>query len=261
MLSHPAVIAISQSLHGRSVVLLERLERRLPQVLIGWLALVALASLGRLTASPLVRAHFDLSAVVPYLLLTTAPVATLLLALRWFADGDAMPQPQTRLAVIGRWRSVSPAAAQEHPLYGTTGIMVSLLIGMLLNVPVRAAEYFVTMPAISAAAPEWLSTLHFLMTVDVVVMSSLYVVCFAAALRRVPLFPRLLVAVWMIDLLMQLVIAHGAVQAGLPPAVASALHALLEGNLTKVMISIGLWLPYLLLSTRVNVTYRQRFPA
>ena len=46
-----------------------------------------------------------------------------------------------------------------------------------------------------------------------------------------------------------------------PPAVATALHGVLEGNVKKVLISIGLWLPYLLLSKRVNVTYRQRLPA
>jgi hypothetical protein len=43
--------------------------------------------------------------------------------------------------------------------------------------------------------------------------------------------------------------------------VAEALHALLEGNVKKVLISMALWLPYLLLSTRVNVTYRHRVPA
>jgi len=43
--------------------------------------------------------------------------------------------------------------------------------------------------------------------------------------------------------------------------VASALHSLLDGNVKKVLISMGLWLPYLLLSTRVNVTYRHRVPA
>ena len=34
----------------------------------------------------------------------------------------------------------------------------------------------------------------------------------------------------------------------------------LEGNVKKVLISMALWLPYLLLSTRVNVTYRRRVP-
>jgi hypothetical protein len=61
---------------------------------------------------------------------------------------------------------------------------------------------------------------------------------------------------------MQLLTAQLVAGAGdLPPAVASALHNLLEGNVKKVLISIALWLPYLLLSTRVNVTYRSRVPA
>ena len=47
----------------------------------------------------------------------------------------------------------------------------------------------------------------------------------------------------------------------LPPDVAGALQALLEGNTKKVLISVALWLPYLLLSSRVNVTYRRRVPA
>ena len=84
-------------------------------------------------------------------------------------------------------------------------------------------------------------------------------VAFVAALRRVPLFPRLLVAIWMGDLAMQMFTAELVTRAGnLPPEVATALHGLLDGNVKKVLISVGLWLPYLLLSKRVNVTYRRR---
>jgi len=42
----------------------------------------------------------------------------------------------------------------------------------------------------------------------------------------------------------------------LPP-----LQALVEGNMTKVAISALIWLPYLLLSERVNITYRHRTEA
>ena len=107
--------------------------------------------------------------------------------------------------------------------------------------------------------PAWLSTLHFMMTLDVILLSSLYIIAFVAALRRVPLFPRLLVAIWAIDIAMQLGIGSAvAGTEGLPPKVADALHTLLDGNVKKVFISITLWLPYLLLSKRVNVTYRHR---
>jgi hypothetical protein len=140
--------------------------------------------------------------------------------------------------------------------------MVSLLVGMMLNVPIRAAEYLAAMPPVPNGAPAWLSALHFAMTFDVVLFGSLYMIAFVAALRRVPLFPRLLVAIWIGDLAAQLFTAELVTRAGdLPPAVASALHSMLEGNVKKVLISVALWLPYLLLSTRVNVTYRSRVPA
>jgi hypothetical protein len=79
-------------------------------------------------------------------------------------------------------------------------------------------------------------------------------------LRRVPLFPRLQLAIWLCDLAMQLVTAQLAVGTNLPSTVAVALQAFLTGNVKKVLISMGLWLPYLLLSTRVNLTYRHRVP-
>ena len=61
---------------------------------------------------------------------------------------------------------------------------------------------------------------------------------------------------------MQLFTAKMVVGSGyVPTAVASALQGLLDGNMKKTLISMALWLPYLLLSTRVNVTYRHRIPA
>ena len=101
-----------------------------------------------------------------------------------------------------------------------------------------------------------------MLTLDVVLLSSLYVVAFVAALRRVPLFPRLLAAIWLIDLAMQLGIAQAVTAAGdLPNEVAGVLHTLLAGNVKKVLISVALWTPYLLMSKRVNITFRRRLPA
>ena len=255
----PLFNTVSARLHARSTVLLGSLENRLSHILIGWMLLAALASAARIAVSPL--AQLDTTVLTPYLLLVLAPAASFVLALRWFADGHLLPQPERRLALVGRWQALPAAEAMRHPLYGTSGIMVSLLIGMLLNVPVRAAEYLTAIPAIAGGAPEWLATLHFMMTADVVLMSSLYVVAFVAALRRVPLFPRLLLLIWLTDIVMQLVIARAVVATDIPADVASALHTLLEGNMKKTMISVGLWLPYLLLSKRANVTYRHRVPA
>jgi hypothetical protein len=248
-------------LRGRAAALLLTLEARLDRIMITWLLAAGAACALRLAFSPL-AVPFDLGAVVPYLLLVLAPVASMVMALRWFADGDSQPQPQIRFSRVGRWTAVGRDEAKAHALYGTGGIMVSLLVGMLLNIPVRGLEYLGAMPAISGPVPAWLSVLRTMMTLDVVLMSSLYAIAFVAALRRVPLFPRLLVAIWCLDLFIQLLTAELVVRApGLPAAVAGALQELLSGNVTKVLISAGLWLPYLLLSTRVNVTFRHRVPA
>lgn len=253
--------AVKRNMLARSVALHTSLERRLPRIMQGWLLIAGLACAVRIVTSP-ANGPVGLQSLLPFLLLILAPFASMVFALHWFADAGNMAQPTTRLAIVGRWRSVGPEEARRHPLFGATGIMVSLLIGILFNVPMRAAEYLAVMPALSGSVPSWLSTLHMLMTIDVVMLSSLYTIAFVAALRRVPLFPRLLVTVWLIDILMQVVIA-GSMSAGggLPATVAGQLHSLLDGNVTKALISMGLWLPYLLLSRRVNVTYRSRIPA
>jgi len=238
------------------------LQGNLDRILQAWLLLAGLACAARIATAPLTAGGANAGTVAPYILLVLAPFVSTLLALRWFEDGDRLPQPSTRLAVIGRWRSVDLAEARRHSLYGTGGIMVSLLVGMMLNVAFRAVEYLGAVPPAPAAAPQWLSVLHMAMSFDVVLFSSLYMIAFVAGLRKVPLFPRLLAAIWAADLAMQVCIAQlMAGTEGLPAGVGSALHGLLDGNAKKVLISVGLWLPYLLLSIRVNVTYRNRVPA
>lgn len=254
--------ALKQRMHARSAAMLLSMEARLDRIMLAWLALAASASAVRIATSPVVSGVPSVATIAPYVLLVCAPVVSMLLALRWFTSGTELPQPATRLARIGSWRTIGSTQARRHSLYGASGFMLSLLVGMLLNVPVRAAEYLAALPALSGSVPSWLATLHALMTIDVVLLSSLYAIAFAAALRRVPHFPRLLAAIWLIDLAMQMLIAQLVAQApGLPAAVADALRALLEGNIAKVLVSVALWLPYLLLSTRVNVTYRHRVPA
>jgi hypothetical protein len=253
-----AVSAITERLSAKSSAVLLQLQSRLDRIMLAWMFCAALACAARIALTPL-KNPLGLDVIFPYLLLVLTPAVSMVLALRWFRDGDQLPQPRTRLALVGSWRTVDRDEARRHSLYGANGIMVSLLIGMLLNVPVRAAEYLAAMPALSGTVPPWLSTLHMLMTVDAVVFSSLYTIAFVAALRRVPLFPRLLAAIWIGDIGMQLLTAElVASTPGLPGNVAGALHSLLDGNVKKVLISVALWLPYLLLSQRVNVTYRSR---
>jgi hypothetical protein len=258
----PMIEKFTSRMSNKSAALLLTLENKLDRILQAWLLFAGLASAVRIANTPPVAAAGGvLPVVAPYVLLILAPFASAVLALRWFRDGHLQPQPATRLALAGRWRKVSAEEARMHPLSGTAGIMVSLLIGTLLNVPVRAGEYMVAMPPVAGDVPPWLSALHLAMTFDVVLFTSLYAIAFVAALRKVPLFPRLLAAIWMADVTMQLATAKLVASTGhIPPSVAQALHQLLYGNIEKVLISVAIWLPYLLLSRRVNVTYRSRIP-
>jgi hypothetical protein len=130
---------------------------------------------------------------------------------------------------------------------------------MLLNVPVRSLEFLAAVPAMNGHAPLWGQVLVAAMTADVVIMNFLYVVCFVAALRCAPWFPRLLLLTWGVDITSQLAMAQlvGGTP-GLPPGVGAAMGSLLASNVQKVTISMVIWLPYLLLSERVNLTYRMR---
>jgi hypothetical protein len=226
-----------------------------------WLGVVGAFCLLRLTLSvtPLVRADQYLFNIVPYVLLLGAPVATFVLAKRWFRAGNDMPQSRFRVSLYGTWENLEPHEARKLPGFGITGIMASLLVGILMNIPLRTAEYLMAVPAIGGSPPEWLQTLFIVTTFDVVLLTSLYVVAFVAALKMAPIFPTLLVTIWALDLAMQLTVAQIVGNAeSLPEPVAAALNSLLQGNLKKVLISVALWGPYLLLSNRVNITYRHR---
>ena len=251
---------ISNRMRARSAALILSLDHRLDVILKYWLVIAGFASAVRIVASSGSMPLAGYSTFASYMLLVVAPFASTLLALRWFSDGHLQPQPATRLARLGFWRNVDRAEAERHPLYGVSGIMASLIVGIMLNVPVRAGEYLAAMPPVPAEHPYWFSVLHFAMTADLLLFTSLYMIAFVAALRRVPLFPRLILAIWIGDLAMQIAIAQMVSTTDLPAAVAGALKMLLVGNVKKVLISIALWLPYLLLSTRGNVTYRHRVP-
>jgi hypothetical protein len=248
-------------LYRKSISAVVVLERGLPRIMLGWVVFVALAGVLRtiFAVSPIDSGVSFLQTITPYILLGAAPIAAYWLADQVFPRGALMQQPEIRLARYGKWRSVNVLDARAHPLFGPTGMMASLLIGMLLNVPVRSLEFLAAVPAMNGNAPLWGQVLLGAMTADVVVMNFLYTVCFVAALRCAPWFPRLLVVTWGLDITSQLAMAHlvGSV-AGLPQGVGSAMGTLLSGNVQKVMISMAIWLPYLLLSERVNLTYRSR---
>lgn len=250
--------------HAKSVALVGQLQANIRTLVLIWVALAsALCGLRLgvpLTAIP--SGGAALANALPYLLVVAAPVISLFLAFHWFPRGALLAQPEIRLARFGAWRAVDCVTQRHLPLFGATGLMASLLIGMLLNIPVRTVEFLTAMPAPGGSAPVWLDSLYVLMLADVVVLTSLYAIAFVMALRHVPWFPRFLALVWAFDLLAQSSIAKlMAAVPNVPPAVAAALDGLLTGNSKKALISIAIWLPYLLFSRRVNLTYRSRVPA
>ena len=257
---HPAGRALS----ARSLALVCKLEVGLPRLMLFWVMLAGFACGLRIAfaATPIITPVDEIANALPYFLVIAAPIVTILLGLSAFPARQLHAQPTTRLARFGRWRRVDAVAAQSMPLYGASGFMASLLVGILINVPVRTLEFLTSIPALGGMAPDWFRTLYVTMLVDLVLLSCLYAFSFVLALRHVPIFPRFLAGVWAIDVMMQICIARvmGNVD-HLPGQVGTALAGMLEGNLKKVLISIALWLPYLLLSRRVNLTYRWRVPA
>ena len=232
-------------------------------VSLAWMVIFTLGCLPRLLfpVTPLTGAADFVALVVPYMLIALAPVAGYVVATGSFPRRLLTAQPSIRLSQYGRWRRLDVLEAHKSPVFGPAGFMASLLIGLLLNVVVRSFEFLVAMPAMGGAAPLWGDRLFALMAADVVVMSFFYMVCFVMALRSVPLFPRMLLLAWGLDIMMQLLIGKTIMATpGVPAEVAVPLQALLEGNITKVLISAFVWLPYLILSDRVNVTYRRRAP-
>jgi hypothetical protein len=257
------VHSASRELHARSVALVDSLDANLRTIMLAWTVAASLACGIRIavTAQQGAELTHKIAALLPYSLVVGAPVVSLMLALYWFRRGAAAPQPRTRLARFGQWRPISREEAERLPLYGVTGFMASLLVGMLINVPVRSLEFLAAIPAVTMR-PHWLGWLSTLMLADVVLLSSLYCIAFAAALRRLPHFPRLLACVWVADISMQILISRAmAAYANLPPQVGGALDHMLQGNMKKALISVALWAPYLLLSRRVNLTFRHRVPA
>lgn len=236
------------------------LDLHMETVISRWLAVVALLAVAKLVIAPFpVRGIADLAGMaVPFLLVALSPVFAYRVATGSFPRKLLSAQPAMRFARLGQWRRLNVVEARSHPAFGPYGIMASLTFGLLMNVPFRSLEFLASMPAIGAGAPHWAHILQWAMTADVVVMNFFYTVCFVMALRSVPLFPRMLVFAWVMDIAMQLVVTNASVSYGLPTAVVSAMGQLVEGNIRKVFISIAVWLPYLILSERVNVTFRHR---
>ncbi len=94
---------LSQRMHARSTALLLSIDNRLDRILKYWLLVAGLLSASRIAFTPHPAGGAGLSTFTSYMLLVVAPFASTLLALKWFDDGERLPQPSTRLARFGRW--------------------------------------------------------------------------------------------------------------------------------------------------------------
>jgi len=259
-----AAHAYARSLAQKSRLVTRFFERRMLAVATLWIVAASLLALLRLSfpASAIHGVYDAAPLVLGYSLIIVAPIVGYLVATHAFEGEAAALQPSFRFALVGRWRRLSASDARSRAVFGPVGFMASLLVGMLLNVVIRTLEFFAAVPAMSYHAPAWGQAMFAWMALDVVVTGFFYLAAFAMALRTVPLFPRMLLFAWLIDVTMQLVIARQlASVGGMPDMVVQPLLTLLDGNITKVAISAVIWLPYLLLSERVNVTYRHRTDA
>jgi hypothetical protein len=251
---------LSGRLHARSRSVVAFLDVRMEILIVAWIGVVLALGVAKVALAPIPPANVGhwVVTMLPYLLAAFGPVAGYRVAAGCFPHGLLSGQPIVRLCRYGSWRQLDPLTARQDPGFGPTGFMASLLVGLLLNVPFRTFEFIVGIPAVSPNAPGWAQVLMVAMTVDLVVMGFFYMVCFVMALRSIPLFPRMLLFAWGADVAMQLIVARQfAAVPGTPPEVATALATLIQGNLEKVLISAAVWLPYLILSHRVNITFRQ----
>lgn len=250
-----------RQLYGKSVAVTHFLETHMALVGLAWALLAGSLSAWRL-AHPAAPVHklgdiyFDL---IAYAIVVAAPVLGFLVAVMASRSTKLALPTSIQFALWKRWHPLAPHEARARPDFGAFGFLASLLVGLLLNVVIRTLEFMAAVPAMGANAPAWGQALFGLMAVDVALTCFFYMIAFVMALRTLPLFPRMLGFVWLLDITMQLYIARqmGRI-AGAPDAVTGPLADLLHGNIMKVLISMLVWLPYLLLSERVNVTYRHR---
>lgn len=261
LLVQPGWARLCTHLGGKSRRLIGFIDARLGRLLALWVGALLTIGAVKVARAPLAVAGAQQALVqwLPYLLIALSPVAGYYLARSAFPRGRLIAQPSLRLAQVGRWERIDAVEASASPHFGPTGLLASLLLGLLMDVPVRTLEYLASVPSVGAGAPLWAQVYFTAMTAQVVALNFFGMVALVMALHKVPLFPRMLLFVWLFDLTMQLAVAAKlAVTPGLPPQVVEPLVTLLNGNIHKVLISMLVWLPYLLLSERINVTYRQR---
>ena len=240
------------------------IDRHLPKIIAAWAVLVAIMGAAKLIRlDQVIDRPLPLAVIGPlaatYLLIALTPLAAWQIVTRAFSSEEALSRPSFTLALAGTWQRLTRAEALRRDGYGIEGFLASLVAGIVLSIFVRLGQYAMAMPAVPMQGPDWAVALFTAMTADLLIMTFLYSACLVMALRGAPLFPRMLLYTWIYDLCMQLGIARFAMSvASMPAEIVPAMAPFLEGNIKKVLISVAIWLPYLLLSKRINLTFRHR---
>ena len=244
--------------HARSAASIAWLKDRLTLLGYFWLAAIALLGAWKFAGSetPIGNVGGVFELALPYLLIAIAPLAGFRLGHAAFRRNRR--QPATRLSLLGRWRSLAYRKVRGHASFGVSGLVATLIVGLLFGIGLRTFEFALAIPALDSGAPGWAHSLFLVASAELVVMNFLYMICFAMALYRVPLFPRMMVFVWLVDIASQLTMAGFYAGLDLPADAVMALTQILTNNANGVLLSMAIWLPYLILSERVNVTFRHR---
>jgi hypothetical protein len=236
---------------------------RMEGIIGAWAGLLLLATALKIAFAPTTPQSLaeGLAMGLPFLLLGAAPVIGYRAASAWAARNPAPQQPSIRLARFGAWRSASDIDRRRGSIAGPTGFLVSLMVGLLVNVPVRSLKFLAIVPAVTTADPYWSKVLVLTFTLHAAATNFLYMVCFVMALRTMPLFPRVLLFAWLADLASQGLMASTIGSTGLPAELAGPLVDSLKENLAAVLIAMVLWIPYLIVSDQVNLLFRNRVRA
>lgn len=236
------------------------LEPGVEYVIPVWSGLVLLAAVLKVMAAPTTAAswHDAVAMSLPFLAAGVAPLAGYRIACKAFPRGAEFSQPTLRLSNLGRWSAASRREARGARLAGPIGMLVSLIAGLLFMVLFRNLQFLAIIPAVSMADEYWAKSLSLALGVNVVLVCFFYTVCFVMALRAAPLFPRMLLFTWALDIALQLASAKFMAGANMPARLVAPFIATILENVAHVLISIALWGPYLLLSDQVNLLYRRR---
>jgi hypothetical protein len=157
-----------------------------------------------------------------------------------------------------RWVEVTDDVAKAHPLYGVSGWLGLVMLGLMVSTLSRFTPLTdLVMP--TSAHPGWYVTAFSTAISDMMLFPALYVACIALAVRHSRHFPAFLIAVWTADMTSSLLTySIFADLAGVPTEVMQEVDRELAKQSGRFLVGGAIWITYLLRSARVNVTFRKR---